>query len=108
MAAIVPFYIDLFYPGDLPALQFVRLLRLLLLLTRDPRYWQACTDLGDILHSNRHLLATSGFCGLTVWLITASLYYLAERSNTGMYWWVCSSCCSPAPPFAEALARATI
>eukprot|EP01048_Picozoa_sp_COSAG05_P007179 COSAG05_NODE_500_length_9234_cov_107.281664_6_plen_69_part_00 len=32
------------------------------------------------------VLLVSGFAGISVWLIVASLYYLAERNNPLMVW----------------------
>ena len=48
LAAIVPFYVDRLIKADLPALQFLRLFRVLFYLAREDRYLQAFTDLQDV------------------------------------------------------------
>lgn len=86
LASILPFYIDLAVPEDLPASQFIRLLRLFRMMKVEGRYLRAFTTFDGIFRKNRQLLLTSGFVGFSCWLITSSLYYLAEKDNERMLW----------------------
>ncbi len=86
LVSIVPFYIDLFIQEDLPAMQFVRLIRLFRVMKADPRFTSAFSFFGVVYEENRKLLATGGLIGGIVWLIIASCYYLAERNNPSMVW----------------------
>ncbi len=86
LVSIVPFYVDLFIQEDLPAMQFIRLIRLFRVLKAEPRFASAFSFFGVVYEENRHLLATSGLIGGIVWLIIASCYYAAERDNPSMVW----------------------
>lgn len=77
LASILPYYADLLLPQDIPATQFIRLLRLFRMMRAD-RYMEAFTTFDDILVQNKKLLATGGFVGFTVWIILSSFYYLGE------------------------------
>jgi hypothetical protein len=84
LASILPFYLDLITPGDdIPPVQFIRLLRVLRIMALG-EYSKAFADCGRAITQNQELLLTSGFAGMAVWLIVASLYYLAERDNPDM------------------------
>ena len=86
LASIVPFYVDLATPADqIPPVQFIRLLRLLRFMAVG-EYAGAFSDCARAVSKNKALLATSGFAGMAVWLIVASLYYLAERNSDEMIW----------------------
>ena len=61
LASILPFYVDLFLPQDLPASQFVRILRLFRMMRLEGRYTQAFTLFDDIIVENAELL--TGGCG---------------------------------------------
>jgi hypothetical protein len=86
LASILPYYVDLLLPQNLPASQFIRLLRLFRVMRAEGRYIEAFTTFDDIFRENQSLLATSGFVGATTWLIIASFYHLAERDNARMIW----------------------
>ncbi|CAM9194722.1 unnamed protein product [Chrysoparadoxa australica] len=86
LASILPFYIDLFIPQDLPASQFIRLLRLFRVMRVEGRYLEAFTVFDDIFRDNKQLLTASGFVGCTTWIVLSSCYYLAERHNSDMIW----------------------
>lgn len=84
LASILPFYLDLITPtDDIPPVQFIRLLRVLRIMALGD-YAKAFADCGRAITQNKEVLLTSGFAGMAVWLIVASLYYLAERDNKEM------------------------
>eukprot|EP01043_Picozoa_sp_COSAG02_P059437 COSAG02_NODE_7578_length_2950_cov_43.277447_1_plen_864_part_10 len=84
LASILPFYLDLITPADdIPPVQFIRLLRVLRIMALG-EYAKAFADCGRAITQNKEVLLTSGFAGMAVWLIVASLYYLAERDNEEM------------------------
>eukprot|EP00899_Mesostigma_viride_P007563 jgi/Mesvir1/16808/Mv15172-RA.1 len=86
LAAIVPTIIDQIFPQNLPATQFIRLLRVFSILRVEGRYLEAFTAFDDILAANAQLLLASGFVGATLWVILASLYHVIERDNPAMVW----------------------
>ncbi len=86
LVSIVPFYIDLFIEKDLPAMQFIRLIRLSRVMKADTRFTSAFSFFGVVYEENRKLLATGGVIGGIVWLIISSYYYLVERNNPSMVW----------------------
>ncbi len=86
LLSIVPFYVDLCIPEDLPAMQFIRLIRIFRVLKADPRFTSAFSFFGVVYEENRQLLATGGLLGGIVWLIIASCYYMIERHNPLMVW----------------------
>lgn len=86
LASIIPFYIDLLTPeDDLPALQFIRLLRLLRIMMTGA-YGAAFRDMSKAVTKNASVLMTSGFAGVAIWLSVASLYYVTERNNPNTIW----------------------
>ncbi len=86
LLSIVPFYVDLVIQEDLPAMQFIRLIRLFRVLKADPRFTSAFSFFGVVYEENRQLLATGGLLGGIVWLIIASCYYVIEKHNPSMVW----------------------
>ena len=86
LVSIVPFYVDLFYVGDLPASQFLRMFRLFRMMRVEGRYVEAFTLFDDVFREQKSVLITAGFVGLTTWVIVASLYYVTEhRSTSSIY-----------------------
>ena len=86
LASILPFYLDLLTPADdIPAVQFIRLLRVLRIMALGD-YAKAFTDCARAITQNQELLATSGFAGMAAWIVVSSLFYLAERDNPEMIW----------------------
>lgn len=84
LASILPYYLDLITPADdIPPVQFIRLLRVLRIMALG-EYAKAFKDCGRAITQNQEVLLTSGFAGMAMWLIVASLYYLAERHNPEM------------------------
>ena len=68
LVSILPFYIDLLLPQDLPASQFVRILRLFRMMRLEGRYTQAFTLFDDILVENAELLTGEfGPLALSTW-----------------------------------------
>jgi hypothetical protein len=65
--------------------------------TRKQKLKKGC---GHCHRDNKTLLSTSGFVGVTVWLITSSLFYLAERTNPELDWCVPEGCCLAHSPAA--------
>ncbi|KAG5180071.1 hypothetical protein JKP88DRAFT_324581 [Tribonema minus] len=86
LLSILPFYVDLMLPQDLPATQFIRLCRLFRMMRVEGRYLDAFTTFDDIFAENTQLIVASSFVGSTVWIILASLFYLTERDNSDMIW----------------------
>lgn len=77
LLSIAPFYFDLVSPrDDLPAVQFVRVLRLLRVLVTG-EYSGAFRNMSRAVSKNSTLLVTSGFAGLAVWVVLGSMFYLA-------------------------------
>ena len=94
LISIVPYYIDLSMAGDnIPASQFIRLARVLRMMTVDDRAGSGLSDLKSIFTHGKELLITGGFVGVGVWIIFASLYYMVERNNPAMI-----ICTLPYPP----------
>ena len=91
LASIVPFYIDLFTPNrDLVSSSWVRMLRLLRMMSVEGRYDTALTLVDDVYRRQRGILGTALFVGVTTWATVASLYYLVERRNPNMIY--CPTC----------------
>eukprot|EP00953_Heterococcus_sp_UTEX-ZZ885_P011426 6612-Heterococcus_DN1.PRE.2 len=86
LASIVPFYIDLVLPQNLPTTQFIRLARLLRMMRVEGRYLEAFTTFDDIARENKQLLIASGFMGFTTWITLSSFFHLSERNNPEMVW----------------------
>jgi voltage-gated potassium channel len=85
LLSVLPFWLDLFLPGDVfPAVQFLRMLRLFKFLATSNRGRFACKAFSDSFEENKSLLAASCFAGGAVWLVTASLMFLAETNNKEM------------------------
>ena len=73
LLSIAPFYFDLVTPrDDFPAVQFIRVLRLLRILVAG-EYAGAFRDMSRAIRKNSSLLATSGFAGLAVWTVIGSM-----------------------------------
>jgi hypothetical protein len=90
LVAIVPFYLDLCLPQDLPSSQFLRLFRMFRMLRVEGRFRDAFDTFDDVLSSKKQLLITTGFVGLAIWIIISALYYLAEKDNKDMDGKFCS------------------
>jgi len=85
LLSILPFFIDMALVNyDLPAAQFLRIMRLFRMMRVEGRYIDAFTVFDDIFQDNTGLLRTSGFVGATTWIILSSLYYLVEKDNPAM------------------------
>jgi hypothetical protein len=110
LVAVVPFWIGVGL-GDsandaVRATQSVRLLRILRFMFLG-EWGGAFADMGQAFSKNKAVLVVSGCAGVAVWVIVASLYYLAERDNPQMVWDSNSFCalsgerCGPDddPPF---------
>lgn len=91
LASTVPFYVDLLTPNrDLVSSSWVRMLRLLRMMSVEGRYDTALTLVDDVYMRQKGVLGTALFIGVTVWMSVASLYYLAERRNLAMVY--CPTC----------------
>lgn len=89
--AIAPFYVEVVTPiTDVPASQFIRVLRLLRMLSMDSNYEGAFTLFDDVLVANTKILGTAGFVGTVIWIICSGLYFLTERRNQQMIY--CPRC----------------
>ena len=86
LASTVPFYVDAFIliNSDLASSQFLRMFRLFRMIKVEGRYNTALTMLDDVFREQRGVLGTALFVGSTVWMASASLYYLVERDNSAM------------------------
>jgi len=69
---------------DLPAVQFVRIFRLLRVMRLDGKYLEAFTVFDDIYREQKELLFKSGFVGAAVWVILSGANWWAERHNHAM------------------------
>mmetsp|Transcript_3570 Transcript_3570/g.8948 ORF Transcript_3570/g.8948 Transcript_3570/m.8948 type:complete len:1217 (+) Transcript_3570:60-3710(+) len=90
LLAIVPFYIELATPADLPASQFLRMFRLFRMLRVEGRFSEAFRLFDDVLAENSHLFVTAGFVGVVTWFIAAGFYYAVERMSVDMIY--CPTC----------------
>jgi Ion transport protein len=91
LASTIPFYVDLLTPNrDLVNSSWVRMLRLLRMMSVEGRYDTALTLVDDVYVRQKGVLGTALFVGFTVWMSVASLYYLAERHNLEMVY--CPTC----------------
>ena len=95
LASTVPFYIDAFVlkDTDVAGSAFLRMFRLLRMMKVEGRYDTALTMVDDVYRAQKEILGTALFIGVTTWLTTASLYYLAERQNLAMIY------CGAAPEY---------
>ena len=59
-------------------------MRLFRIMRVEGRYIDAFTVFDDIFEDSTGLLRTSGFVGVTTWILCSSLYYLAEKDNPQM------------------------
>ena len=59
---------------DLPALQFVKIFRLLRVMRLDGKYLEAFSVFDDIYAEQKDLLSKSGFVGAAVWVILSGMY----------------------------------
>ena len=85
IVSFLPFYLDLLTPrDDIPATQFLRVLRIERMLRVEGRLLHAFNFFERVFKSKGKLFITTGFVGLTVWLLCSSLYYLTERHNPNM------------------------
>jgi len=83
--SFLPFYVDLVTPkDDFPATQFLRVLRIERMLRVEGRLLHAFNFFERVFKSKGKLFVTTGFVGLTVWILCSSLYYLTERHNPNM------------------------
>mmetsp|Transcript_48569 Transcript_48569/g.89474 ORF Transcript_48569/g.89474 Transcript_48569/m.89474 type:complete len:1219 (+) Transcript_48569:69-3725(+) len=90
LLAILPFYVELATPADLPASQFLRMFRLFRMLRVEGRFSEAFTLFDDVLAENSHLFVTAGFVGVVTWFIAAGFYYAVERTSLAMIY--CPAC----------------
>ena len=84
MMCNVPFFIDHIIERDLPAFQWIRSLRIFKSMNQKGRFLYAFRSLTKIFKVKSKLLLSTAFLGVTVWLVTSSLYYLAEKDNEDM------------------------
>lgn len=83
--SFLPYFIDLMTPeDDIPATQFLRILRIERMLRVEGRLLPAFSTFDRLFHSKGPMFVSTGFVGLTVWFICSSLYYLTERHNPEM------------------------
>ena len=95
LASTIPFYIDLFVltNTNVVASSFLRMFRLLRMMRVEGRYDTALCMAEDVYKSQKALLGTALFVGVTTWLTVSSLYYLTERQNLDMIY------CGSAPTY---------
>ena len=97
LASIAPYYFEMFSLQltraackgegaiiDLPAVQFVRIFRLLRVMRLDGKYLEAFGVFDDIYAEQKDLLFKSGFVGAAVWVILSGANWWAERHNPAM------------------------
>ncbi len=97
LASIAPYYVEMFSLQltraackgagatiDLPAVQFVRIFRLLRVMRLDGKYLEAFSVFDDIYAEQKDLLFKSGFVGAAVWVILSGANWWAERHNPAM------------------------
>ena len=98
LAAILPSWLDALIPGDqFPAFQFLRMVRVFKFFSASKRGAAGAQAFQDSWDENRDLILAASMAGGAVWLVTASLQYLAERDNPDMMW------CYPPPAAGETL-----
>ena len=92
LLSTLPFYVDFFTEGNLPASQALRTFRLFRIMRLEGKYVESFTLLDDLAVeiAAGGLLKTAGFIGCAVWVVCSALYYLAERHNPAMIY--CPSC----------------
>jgi len=94
LISIVPFYVDVaLTETNLTSSQFLRIFRLFRMMkVEGRRYNSALCMYDDVLRDNYSILGTALFIGMTTWIATSTLYYIAERYNTDMIY--CNGSCS--------------
>jgi hypothetical protein len=93
LISILPSWMDALIPGDqLPAFQFLRMLRLFKFLSTSKRGSAGLQAFSDSWNDNKSLIFAASIGGGAIWLVTASLEYLSEKENPDMMW-----CYPPAP-----------
>ena len=80
LASILPWYIDFLLVEDIPAAQFIRLLRLL----RLPALRTPAQQFVEIFRESRTLFALTAYVSFTTWIVASALYWLAEKDNPNM------------------------
>lgn len=78
--AIFPWWIDLLTPKDLIPTTFIRILRLFRLFKAE-HYIEAFTTFDNVYARHRHLLQSTGFIMLILWVIMSVGFYLTEKDN---------------------------
>mmetsp|Transcript_10552 Transcript_10552/g.13742 ORF Transcript_10552/g.13742 Transcript_10552/m.13742 type:complete len:1143 (-) Transcript_10552:1053-4481(-) len=87
LLSFLPSWFDLVLPGNnFPALQFLRVIRLLKLLTNSNLGSEASDAFVKSFREQKGVLVAASFAGGSIWIITSSLLYLAEKENTAMEW----------------------
>jgi hypothetical protein len=81
--AIVPFYVDLCVPGHIVNTSVLRSVRLVRLFKAE-HYTEAFTMFDNVIERNQTLLMTSGFLGIMIWVVAATLLYYTERNNASV------------------------
>ena len=87
LASTLPFYIDvLFFSGDaVGTTAFLRMFRLFRMMrVENGKYDSALSLCIDVYRSQKAILGTAAFVGVTTWISISSLYYLVERRNLDM------------------------
>jgi hypothetical protein len=95
LVSIVPFYVDFFVPGNLPASQFLRMFRLLRMMKMEGRYVAAFTLIDDVVREQKAVLSTAMFVGMSTWVICSSFYYIAEHRSTLSIYCGAAAHCNP-------------
>ena len=65
-------------------MQWVRTLRLFRIMHVEGRFLTAFSTFKEIFAEKGRVLLTTGFLGISVWLVVSALYYLAEKDNEEM------------------------
>lgn len=78
--AVFPWWIDLMTPEDLIPTTFIRILRLFRLFKAE-HYVEAFTVFDNVYERNAHLLKSTGFIAMILWVMMSVLFYLSERDN---------------------------
>ena len=95
LLSTLPFFVDMFVltNKDIVASTFLRMFRLLRMMRVEGRYDTALCMAEDVYKSQKSLLGTALFVGITTWITVSSLYYLAERKSLDMIY------CGQAPDY---------
>lgn len=78
--AVFPYWIDQLTPDDLIPTAFIRILRLFRLFKAE-HYVEAFTVFDNVYNRNRHLLQSTGFIALILWVGMSILFYYTEKGN---------------------------